>query len=75
MADAKYAVARCRPYHPDERKERRPDGTLRYQVRSSALWETTPWLLSFGPLAELVAPATWRDSVRTSAAATLARYA
>lgn len=63
-----------RTHHPDERKERLPDGRLRYQVRSSAQWEIIPWVMSYGPLAELIAPESWRESLRTSAAATLARY-
>ena len=56
-----------RTFHPAERKERSPDGTLRYRVRSSAQWEIIPWVQSFGALAELVAPASWRASLtRTS---------
>ncbi len=64
-----------RTYHPTERKERLADGTLRYRVRSSAQWEIIPWVASFGPLAELVAPASWRELLRTSTQATLRRYA
>lgn len=64
-----------RTYHPDERKERLADGRLRYRVRSSAQWEIVPWVLGYGPLAELVAPATWRASIRASLAASAARYA
>lgn len=64
-----------RTYHPAERKERLADGRLRYRVRSSAQWEIIPWVASFGPLAELVAPASWRELLRTSTQATLRRYA
>jgi predicted DNA-binding transcriptional regulator YafY len=63
-----------RTFHPDERKERRPDGVLRYFIRTSAQWEIIPWVQSFGPLAELVAPVSWRSSVRSNAEAMLARY-
>jgi predicted DNA-binding transcriptional regulator YafY len=63
-----------RTFHPDERKERRPDGVLRYSIRTSAQWEIIPWVQSFGAMAELVAPVSWRSSVRTSAEAMLARY-
>lgn len=63
-----------RTFHPDERKQRRPDGSLRYSIRTSAQWEIIPWVQSFGSLAELVAPVSWRSSVRTNAEATLARY-
>ncbi len=63
-----------RTYHPAERKQRLPDGSLRYQVRSSAQWEIIPWVASFGPLAELVAPTSWRELLRTNIDATLRRY-
>jgi len=63
-----------RTFHPDERKERRPDGVLRYSIRTSAQWEIIPWVQSFGPRAELVAPVSWRASVRTNAKDMLARY-
>jgi predicted DNA-binding transcriptional regulator YafY len=64
-----------RTFHPDERKERQPDGTLLYRVRSSAQWEIIPWVASFGPLAELVAPESWRELLRRNLEATLQRYA
>jgi len=64
-----------REFHPDERKERRPDGVLRYSIRTSAQWEIIPWVQSFGALAELIAPAGWRSSIRSNAEAMLARYA
>lgn len=64
-----------RTHHPQERKERLADGTLRYHVRSSAQWEIIPWVQSFGALAELVAPASWRESLRRNVEAMLATYA
>jgi len=63
-----------RTFHPDERKERLSDGSLRYHVRTSAQWEIIPWVQSFGALAELVAPASWRTSLRANVEAMLARY-
>ena len=63
-----------RTHHPDERKERLPDGTLRYRVRTSAQWEIIPWVQSYGPLAELVSPTTWRDVLLASTDATTSRY-
>lgn len=63
-----------RTFHPDERKERRPDGVLRYSIRTSAQWEIIPWVQSFGAAAELVAPTSWRSLVRANAEAMLARY-
>lgn len=64
-----------RTHHPAETKQRLRDGRLRYQVRSSAQWEIIPWVQSYGPLAELVAPASWRDCLRANAEAMLGRYA
>jgi len=64
-----------RTFHPTEQKELLPDGSLRYRVRSSAQWEIIPWVLTFGALAELVRPASWRELLRSGLDATLARYA
>ena len=63
-----------RTFHPDEHKERLADGRLRYRVRSSAQWEIIPWVQSFGPFAELVAPAGWRASLVGNVEAMLAKY-
>jgi predicted DNA-binding transcriptional regulator YafY len=63
-----------RVFHPDERKERLPDGRLRYRLRSSAEWEIIPWVQSFGGLAELVTPASWRAALREHAEAVAARH-
>ncbi|MBA3458491.1 MAG: transcriptional regulator [Deltaproteobacteria bacterium] len=63
-----------RTHHPNESKERLPDGTLRYRVRSSAQWEVIPWIQSFGPFAELVAPDSWRAALRGNLETTSQRY-
>ena len=63
-----------RTYHPSEQKERRPDGSLVYRLRSSAQWEIIPWVQSFGALAELIAPANWRDAIRANVVAMMERY-
>ncbi len=63
-----------RTYHPDEKKERLPDRRLRYSIRSSAQWEIIPWVQSFGPLAELVKPESWRAILVENARATMAKY-
>ena len=72
-ADTAYRIEE-RTFHPDERKERMPDGRLRYTIRTSAQWEIVPWVQSFGPLAELIRPQAWRDVIRANAQAVLARY-
>jgi len=63
-----------RTFHPDETKQREPDGRLRYRVRSSAQWEIIPWVQSFGALAELVKPTSWRASLLQNVEAMLATY-
>lgn len=63
-----------RTFHPSEQKQRLPDGRLRYRIRSSAQWEIIPWIESYGPLAELVAPTSWRELLRANIEATLRRY-
>lgn len=62
-------------HHPDEKKERLSDGRLRYTVRSSAQWEIIPWVQSFGALAELVGPVSWRKALCTNAESMVAKYA
>ena len=63
-----------RTWHPDEIKERLPDGRLRYTLRSGAEGELIPWVLGFGVHAELVAPASWRASIRASVAGMTTLY-
>jgi predicted DNA-binding transcriptional regulator YafY len=64
-----------RRFHPNERKQRRPDGKLVYRIRSSAQWEVIPWVQTFGPFAELVAPVSWRDALRANLDAMQSKYA
>jgi predicted DNA-binding transcriptional regulator YafY len=64
-----------RTYHPNETKQRLADGRLVYRVRSSAQWEVIPWIQTFGPFAELVAPTAWRDALRSNLDAMQSRYA
>ena len=64
-----------RTHHPSERKDRLPDGRLVYRIRSSAQWEVIPWVQTFGPFAELVSPASWREALRTNLEAMQTKYA
>jgi predicted DNA-binding transcriptional regulator YafY len=64
-----------RRFHPAEHHEELADGALRYTVRSSAMWEILPWVMGFGPLAELRAPAAWRAQLCANVEAMRARYA
>lgn len=61
-------------FHPDEKKQRLPDGRLVYRIRSSAQWEIIPWVRSFGALAELVEPRIWRDELHANLEAAATRY-
>jgi len=42
--------------------------------RTLQQWEIIPWVQSFGPLAELVAPVGWRQALRENVEAMRARY-
>ena len=63
-----------RTFHPNECKERRADGKLVYRIRSSAQWEVIPWVQTFGPFAELVAPAAWRTALKSNLDAMQSKY-
>jgi len=63
-----------RTFHPAETKQRLPDGRLIYRLRSSAQWEVIPWVQTFGPFAELVAPTSWREALASNLAAMQAKY-
>jgi proteasome accessory factor B len=63
-----------RKQHPAEVLEDLPDGRLRYRIRSSAMWEIIPWVMGFGPLAELVAPAAWREQLKANVEGMVAKY-
>jgi predicted DNA-binding transcriptional regulator YafY len=64
-----------RTFHPSEHKARRSDGKLVYRIRSSAQWEVIPWVQTFGPFAELVAPASWRVALQANLDAMQGKYA
>ncbi len=52
-----------RTYHPTEVKTLQDDGGVLYEIQSGSQWEILSWVLSFGPWAELIEPATWRKAI------------
>jgi predicted DNA-binding transcriptional regulator YafY len=52
-----------RQFHPSQRLTRRKDGRVVAEFRLSALEELTSWLLSFGPLAEVLEPPDLREQI------------
>lgn len=51
-------------------KEWRAERCARLPIRSSAQGEIVPWVQSFGPPAELIAPLGWRYALRANVDAT-----
>lgn len=60
---------RERRWHPSERVEARPDGSVRWRGTVSGELEFIGWVLSWSPWAELVSPSHWREALRERAQA------
>lgn len=76
LFDAKIArMVEERIFHPDEIKERLPDGRLRFRLRTGARWEVVSWVLRFGGDAELVAPTEWRTQAAEAGKNLMDRHA
>ena len=54
---------REREWHPSQRMEDRPDGSLRLSLDVCLDWALTSWILSFGPLARVVSPPHLSDRI------------
>lgn len=63
-----------RTWHPSQRIERRPDGSLELTMEVGGTAELRSWVLSFGADAEVLEPPRLRESVRRALAGALARY-
>lgn len=63
-----------RAVHPSQRVEHLENGRVRLRLQLTNLTEVTAWVLGFGALAEVVAPASLRESVATELQHALARY-
>jgi len=61
-------------WHPAQRLEKQPDGTLLFKVTVSGYEEMLYWALSFGAQAEVLEPAPLRAAVAEAALRMTARY-
>jgi proteasome accessory factor B len=61
-------------WHPSQRLETQPDGSLLMTLDVGGLLEITPWLLSWGAAMEVLEPPELRQSIRTIAGHMTARY-
>lgn len=68
------AFVEGRKWHPSQATERLPDGRIRLTLQVSIDWALKGWILSFGPLARVTAPATLATAVRDDFARAAARY-
>ncbi len=63
-----------RTWHPSQRLERRPDGSLELVMEVGTGEETRQWVLGFGADAEVLEPESLRADVRRELARALVRY-
>jgi predicted DNA-binding transcriptional regulator YafY len=63
-----------RNWHPSQVFARLPDGSLELSMEVGGTAELRSWVLSFGPAAEVLEPASLRDEVTRELGAALARY-
>ena len=63
-----------RTQHPTQRLTPQPDGTLLAEFDLADFHELSSWILSWGDLAEVLAPPALREHLRQSLTAALARY-
>src|SRR5262249_35146926 len=61
-------------WHPSQRVEREPDGSLLWRGRVSGTIEIRLWILSWGQQVEVLAPQELRDDVAATYRAAAARY-
>lgn len=61
-------------HHPSQSLQRQSDGSVLAEFRLSTLEEFQNWILSFGPFAEVLEPASLRESIAQSLRETLEGY-
>jgi proteasome accessory factor B len=61
-------------FHPSQQVTREPTGQILVTFTLSSLEELRSWLLSWGPLAEVLEPATLREKLRESLKQSLQKY-
>ena len=68
------AFVEGRKWHPSQTIEPLPEGRIRLTLQVSIDWALKGWILSFGPLARVVAPPALAKEVRDDFARAAARY-
>lgn len=68
------AFVEGRTWHPSQSIERLDDGRLRLTLEVSIDWALRGWIMSFGPLARVIAPAALAGDLREEFARARARY-
>lgn len=68
------AFVEGRTWHPSQAIERLDDGRLRLTLEVSIDWALRGWIMSFGPLARVIAPASLAGDLREEFARARARY-
>lgn len=61
-------------YHPSERLEEQPDGSLIYEVTVNGAREISKWILGYGQEVEVLEPAWLRSDIAKQCAGMMARY-
>jgi predicted DNA-binding transcriptional regulator YafY len=61
-------------WHPSQRIEHQPDGSLEMTLDVGGLLEITPWLLGWGAAVEIIEPQALRDSIASIARDMVERY-
>jgi predicted DNA-binding transcriptional regulator YafY len=65
---------RERVWHPSQSVQERPDGSLQLSLDVCSDWALTSWILSFGPYARVLAPASLATEIRGALEAARSRY-
>jgi proteasome accessory factor B len=62
-------------WHKTQQTHFLPDGSLRFEVKVSGLWEISWWILGYGDQAEVLEPPDLRQMIAARAKQLAARYA
>ena len=68
------AFVEGRKWHPSQRLERLKDGRVRLTLDVSVDWALKGWIMSFGPLAKVIAPATLAGELSAELARAAKQY-
>jgi predicted DNA-binding transcriptional regulator YafY len=63
-----------RIWHPSQKIQRNPDGSVMFEAKAALTAETRSWVLGWGADAKVLAPRTFADEIRCEAEKTAALY-